>query len=461
MNDLELNNQIKTLEREYLDLRNAINSLSGNLNNTAILRGTLSGAGASAESILKCIIRKEKINIKTNDPKIPNERADELRKKEVQGLMLDELIKLVESKIPLNILTHLRTIQAWRNIGSHDKGEHAINETVNSSTLQVVSLALSELVLWFIGSYLNFDTSSFIFQETIKIEDKYVSPIQIWTEEYWHSMRKGSLTALDEAKLSKIAKQYNILSEEIFKIKSNFLRRDEYLYQILKEAFEDDNIDIEELEAIEHSRFECHISLKETKEMLNNFNWKLKFKDAPKKLLVEWMKDELVSEESISDIQPINNNANSIKSNNIDRPSIDNSLDNIDKKAFIYKLKDLIEKSNNKITPEKIWVYKGCVLVFDFIIFNEYKISVDTILFDEGWEIQIFGRNNKSKNYLFETMCKTVGFLPMSIDKYDINDRLLYKEIIPVNEIEKIKESLTEHLIGIQNYESISALTKS
>jgi hypothetical protein len=171
MNDLELENQIKKLEREYLDLRNAINSLSGNLNNTAILRGTLSGAGASAESILKCIIRKEKINIKSNDPKIPPERADELRKKDVQGLMLDDLIKLVESKIPLNILTHLRTIQAWRNIGSHDKGEHTINETVNSGTLQVVSLALSEIVIWFVGTYLNHDTSNFIFQEEGRIEE--------------------------------------------------------------------------------------------------------------------------------------------------------------------------------------------------------------------------------------------------------------------------------------------------
>lgn len=161
MNEQELQNQIKSLEKEYRDLRIALNSLSNNLNNTAVVRGTLSGAGAAAESILKCIIRREKINIKTKDPNIPEERLEEIRKKEVQSLMLDDMIKLVEHKIPLNVLTNLRTIQAWRNIGSHDKGEHTIEDTVTIQSLQGVSGALSEVVMWFIGKYLNHDTSSF------------------------------------------------------------------------------------------------------------------------------------------------------------------------------------------------------------------------------------------------------------------------------------------------------------
>lgn len=161
MNEQELQNQIKSLEKEYRDLRIAMNSLANNLNNTAVVRGTLSGAGVAAESILKCIIRREKINIKTKDPNIPEERAEEIRKKEVQSLMLDDMIKLVEHKIPLNVLTNLRTIQAWRNIGSHDKGEHTIEDTVTIQSLQGVSGALSEVVMWFIGKYLNHDTSSF------------------------------------------------------------------------------------------------------------------------------------------------------------------------------------------------------------------------------------------------------------------------------------------------------------
>ncbi|MFN5911029.1 MAG: hypothetical protein ACK45H_06825, partial [Bacteroidota bacterium] len=296
MNEQELKNQIDSLQREYLDLRTAISSLTGNLNNNAILRGTLSGAGVSAESILKCIIRIEKINIKSNDPKIPVERADELRKKEVQGLMLDEMIRLTESKLPLRIITHLRTIQAWRNIGSHDKGEQQINETVNSNTLQVVSLALSELVTWFVGEYLNQDATGFNFEESLSFEDDNTDPISEWSEEYWFAMRKGTLKVLDEAKLKKIQTQYNLGLSEIDSVKSNFHRQDQLFKQILEEAFEDNLIDIDELEAIEQSRNDCCISIKETKEILNEFNWKVKFKEDPNKLDVQWMKEELVSQ---------------------------------------------------------------------------------------------------------------------------------------------------------------------
>jgi hypothetical protein len=303
MNEQELKNQIESLQREYLDLRSAISSLAGNLNNNAILRGTLSGAGVSAESILKCIIRKERINVKTKDPKIPIERADEIRNEEVRGLMLDEMIRLVEKRIPVQILTHLRTIQAWRNIGSHDKGENNISETVNSNTLQLVSLALSELVNWFVGEYLNQDVSGFIYNETISEENILISTFE-WQEEYWFAMKKGSLKVLDEAKLNKIQHLHNISNSEIESIKSNFDRKEELFMQILNEAFEDGIIDIDELEAIEHSRTDCCISLKETKEILESFHWKAKFKDNPENLNVDWMRDELVSNFSHKTIEP-------------------------------------------------------------------------------------------------------------------------------------------------------------
>jgi len=293
MTELELKNQIESLQREYLDLRTAISSLTGNLNNNAILRGALSGAGVSAESILKCIIRRERINVKTKDPKIPIDRADEMRNEEVQGLMLDDMIRLVEKRIPLRVLTHLRTIQAWRNIGSHDKGENTISETVNSSTLQVVSLALSELVNWFVGEYLNQDISGFIYKETT-IEDSILTSTIEWQEEFWFAMKKGSLKALDEAKLNKIQHLNKISNTEIESIKSNFDRKEELFMQILNEAFEDSIIDIDELEAIEHSRTDCCISLKETKETLEKFNWKAKFKEDPENLNVDWMRDELI-----------------------------------------------------------------------------------------------------------------------------------------------------------------------
>lgn len=450
MNELELKNQIESLQREYLDLRTAMSSLAVNLNNNAMLRGTLSGAGVSAESILKCVIRRERINVKTKDPKIPIERADEIRSEEVQGLMLDEMIRLVEKRIPLRVLTHLRTIQAWRNIGSHDKGGNNISETINSGTLQVVSLALSELVNWFVGEYLNHDISGFIFNETISEDNNLISTIE-WQEEYWFAMKKGSLKALDEAKLNKIQHLHKISNSEIESIKSNFDRKEELFMQILNEAFEDNVIEIDELEAIEHSRADCCISLKETKEILEKYNWKVKFKENPENLNVGWMRDELVHQNAISSDSLIPDNFNKLSSNPL--PII--QIVKVDKKAMVEKLKFLVENSNTSISADKISIWKGYVLYYEYIICNDYKIVIDIFIRDEGWEIHVNGRNTKSKNFLFETMCKTPGFLPMNLENYETGERLVYKELTPANDIEIIKDSLIDLIQRIQNFENL------
>jgi len=155
MNELEIQEQIEQLKVEYRDVKSVLETLSRDLNNTAYLRGALSGAGAAAELILKCVYRREK----KVDDKIPVDRAYELKKQESEKLMLDELIRGVEAHVPLRIITHLRTIQAWRNIGSHNKGQVA--DTINETTLQIVSLALNELVTWFIREYLNHDLDFF------------------------------------------------------------------------------------------------------------------------------------------------------------------------------------------------------------------------------------------------------------------------------------------------------------
>lgn len=355
MNEQEIKIQIETLQREYKDLRTAISSLSSNLNNNAILRGTLSGAGVSAESILKSIIRLEKINIKTIDSKIPVERANEIRKKEVQGLMLDEMIRLTENRLPLRIITHLRTIQAWRNIGSHDKGEHQINETINSNTLQVVSLALSELVTWFVGEYLNHDISGFYYNEELPKVKKEIL-IDEWQEEFWFAMRKGLLKALDEAKLNKTQHIHNISNEAIDFIKSNFERKEELFIQILNEAFDDGIIDIDELEAIEHSRKMFCISSKETKEILEKFNWKSKFKDNPEKLNVDWMRDELVSYRQLLESNVDNELLNKTKIDDLDSSPLSNIDIKKSYKDFGIQIQETDKHSltNNIITSDSI-----------------------------------------------------------------------------------------------------------
>ena len=177
MRETEIQEQINQLKLEYRDIKSVLESVSRDLNNTVHLRGALSGAGAAAELILKCVYRREKIV----DSSIPADRAYEIKKVESEKMMLDELIRSVENFLPLRISTHLRTIQAWRNIGSHSKGQVA--ETINQATLQVVSLALSELVTWFIVEYLNHDLDFFANAEVIPTEKSIEAPSQIQSEE--------------------------------------------------------------------------------------------------------------------------------------------------------------------------------------------------------------------------------------------------------------------------------------
>jgi hypothetical protein len=177
MKEIEIQEQIKQLKLEYRDIKSVLESVSRDLNNTVHLRGALSGAGAAAELILKCVYRREKVV----DSKIPSDRAYEIKKVESEKMMLDELIRSVENFLPLRVVTHLRTIQAWRNIGSHSKGQ--VSESVNQATLQVVSLALSELVTWFIVEYLNHDLDFFANVEVIPTEKSIEVPSSSKAEE--------------------------------------------------------------------------------------------------------------------------------------------------------------------------------------------------------------------------------------------------------------------------------------
>ena len=187
MDQLEVKQQIEQLQREYSDLRMLLGSLSKDISNTAHLRGALAGAGAAAELILKCVYRKEK----AQDAKIPKDKAYEMSRQESEKLMLDELIRNVESKLPLRITTHLRTIQAWRNIGSHSKGK--IDDTINDGTLQVVSVALNELVIWFVGDYLNGDLTHFV-ENGVSKKSIDTEGLNQWRESYWFAMKDGTLS---------------------------------------------------------------------------------------------------------------------------------------------------------------------------------------------------------------------------------------------------------------------------
>jgi len=112
-----------------------------------------------------------------------------------------------------------------------------------------------------------------------------------------------------------------------------------------------------------------------------------------------------------------------------------------ERNSFINFLNKKVDSIKNRINlPEdkmswiRIWIYGRRCLVVDFKISDNDKdtIAIDTtylkdvdnsnsLLLEEGWQIQLFGRGEDSKKYL-EKMCKN-DFLRQK--QYE-NDRLIY-----------------------------------
>jgi len=135
----------------------------------------------------------------------------------------------------------------------------------------------------------------------------------------------------------------------------------------------------------------------------------------------------------------------------------------------IERIKGLTENNlpEDEMSWIRIWIYERygrICLVVDFKISDNDKdtIAIDTtylkdvdnpnsLLLEEGWQIQLFGRGEDSKRYLFEKMCKTDGFFPESkkVEDYKIiNDRLIYFshsiDFGGYSDVEEVSSELTD-----------------
>lgn len=120
----------------------------------------------------------------------------------------------------------------------------------------------------------------------------------------------------------------------------------------------------------------------------------------------------------------------------------------------IYQLNDTLPQIDFAPLVDKQWIYDGYCLVHDYTIEGKYKISIDTYAEISGWEIQIFGRNNQSSEFLFNIMCKDKDFLPKQFEDYERNERLIYQKFDADTEISTIAETLTELLKRVENYKN-------
>ena len=98
----------------------------------------------------------------------------------------------------------------------------------------------------------------------------------------------------------------------------------------------------------------------------------------------------------------------------------------------------------------KMWIHEKHVVVHD-LVFNDIRIAVDTIINLDKVVITIFGRDNKSSEYIRNNdfYIKT-GINSDLIPKP--NKRLIYKEFIKNDKLEKDEislEDISDSLIGL------------
>jgi hypothetical protein len=119
----------------------------------------------------------------------------------------------------------------------------------------------------------------------------------------------------------------------------------------------------------------------------------------------------------------------------------------------IKKLKSLIPKNDFANQADKQWIFEKTCLVHDYTFKNQYKISIDTYCHEDGWEVQLFGRNIDSENYLFHTVVYSNLFLPEPINKYKrIGNRLIFKRLPSDESPENISHCIKDLLFRMESY---------
>ncbi len=125
----------------------------------------------------------------------------------------------------------------------------------------------------------------------------------------------------------------------------------------------------------------------------------------------------------------------------------------------VYRLNETLPQSEFAPLVKKQWIWDGrreghnkLALVHDYKINNLYFISIDTCIDINGWEIQLFGRNNQSAEYLFNIMCQNKDFLPQPLENFERNDRLIYFKFDTDAEIAAVAQKLTDLLARIEQY---------
>lgn len=296
--------ELKNLKHGYDDLRREIANITSKKNEATQTsrRGALTTSGVTAERILKYIYRKE---------------GKEAGGKPADKLMLDDLISELSERarpsiLPHHVVTHLRTVQAWRNLGGHDKGDFS---DVDDDTLIGVNIALNTVVSWFFESYLGGEFAELAHNSEIKTTSTETSASfteneKIWQDYFWYANRNSSIRAIDASYLNSLKAKFNISEERIEHLKRGYQRNVAEFKELIEQALEDGKLEAFEADAIEHARESCCISVMEAKELTTSAIEKMQ-PGLPDSAILQvfWLKDVFETRKGrnvISEEQPPN-----------------------------------------------------------------------------------------------------------------------------------------------------------
>jgi hypothetical protein len=173
--DSEIDNlkfEIDKLKHAYIDLKAEINLLVNDKLSANITRkrGALATSGVTCESLLKVVYKKE---------------GFEKGGRPAATLMLEDLIQKLASILPAHVMINVRNIQAWRNMGAHDKGDF---REIDDFTISQVEQSLNSVVNWFFAVYFNEELAPIQNQNVVNEIKNSTNSVNINIEGFYKSI---------------------------------------------------------------------------------------------------------------------------------------------------------------------------------------------------------------------------------------------------------------------------------
>ena len=113
----------------------------------------------------------------------------------------------------------------------------------------------------------------------------------------------------------------------------------------------------------------------------------------------------------------------------------------------VYQLNQMIDEEKTANSYNEQWIHEKRCLVHDYDI-EGHSIAVDASVSPTGWKIELFGRNEKSKNYINTKKFKSK--ISETFDDYS-GDKKVFEEF-ELDKIEVVKKSLIRLLGLIEDY---------